>query len=901
MLPTTDPGLDSTLLATKVYRPQKDEGHVSRARLFDRLDAGVRGPLTLVSAPTGFGKTTVVADWLASRWEGPSAWVSLDEGDNDPSLFWAYVGAALDNCGTPVSTDLLPLLFSPQPPPVDAVVGRLIRALDGLEHDVVLTLDDFHDIHRPEVHEAVATLVERAPERLHIIIVSRMGLPFAVGRLRARGRLLEVEVDDLRFDAGEAAAFLESRIGAPVSMGTAEGLAARTEGWIAGLQLASLSVRDPSDAHAVASMFTGDHPHVAEFLVEEVLDRQDPEVRSFLLRTSILDRFRAELCDAVTGEGGGAAHLRELRRRQLFLVDLDAEGKWYRYHHLFGEMLRARLARSGSASSGSASVEALHRRASAWFAEEGLLEEAVHHALLAADPEWAADVVERGWRSMDRRFRSGTWLAWAEALPRSEVWRRPVLSMGLGWALLDVGRIDEAEPFVERAARWVDASDEAPAHRVAAPRDFEALPGTLASARAYLAHARGDLEGTEAHARRALELIPEDDPFYRGIPAVTVGLAHWARGELDSAFQRFLEGLEAFRLAGNPAFVHSALYVLGDIRLEQGVLSEARRFLDDAVPLDSDDADRGEEVYFALADILLEQGRIEEAGALLGEVRPVADGGGDARASAAPDARGAAARAGLTAARGDLMGAVSRLDGVLSQRLDADRIARRRPLEAQRARWLAMAGRFEEAEQWAAKLPDVLHPNERHALADLRLRRLEAGDGEVEVEEVAALVHACQSDAEADSGPRRRVQAALLQARLLARGGDAEGASRVVAEALDHAAVEGLVATVRDAAGPLGDLLRSLIASEPRWSGLRDAVPSSPGGSAPDHPLQALLTRREFEILHLIRRGLRNKEIAAQLFISPSTVKRHVANIYAKMGVTHRTAAVAQFERMEGV
>lgn len=885
-MPTTEFGLDGSLHATKVHRPRADGGHVPRPRLFHRLDRGARGPLTLVSAPTGFGKTTLVADWLASRWSGPSAWVSLDTGDNAPGLFWAYVGVALDRCGTPISTDLLPLIFSPVPPPEGAVVARLIRALEGLEQDVVLALDDFHEIDRPEVHRAVAELVERAPRRLHLVILSRAELPFAVGRLRARGLLVEVGADDLRFDENEAVAFFRERVGAPVSPAAAEGLTARTEGWIAGLQLAALSVRDSEDVESVASAFSGDHPHVAELLVEEVLDRQDPAVRTFLLRTAILDRFCGELCDAVTGESGSGERLRELRRRQLFLVDLDSEGQWYRWHHLFGEMLRARLARSEPGA-----LRGLHRRAGAWFADQGLLDEAVQHALLADDPEWAADVVERGWRTMDRRFRSGTWLAWAQALPPSELRRRPVLSMGVGWALMDVGRIDEAEPHLARAARWVEAPGDMPEPRIAAARDFESLPGTLAAAQAYLAHARGDLEATEAHARRALELLPDDDPFYRGIPAVTVGLAHWARGELDAAYRRFAEGLEAFRLAGNGAFVHSALYVLGEIRLEQGFLDDALRHFDDALRLDSSDADRGEEVRYARADVLLERGRVAEAAEVLEAVASV-DG---------PDARGAAVRATLAAARGDLAKAVGILDDVLSQRLDADRIARRRPLEARRARWLAEAGRFDEAERWAAGLPDPgsHRPDERHALAELRLRRLEAGRGDAR--EVAALVDACRADARADPAPRRQVTAALLQARLHALRGDAAAARRALGEALDRGAGEELVATVRESGRPLGDLLRTAVASEPRWSAFGEAVPRRAGSGPPDHPLRTLLTRREFEVLQLIREGLRNKEIAARLFISPSTVKRHIANVYAKMGVSHRTAAVAEMERLEGV
>lgn len=882
-MPTTDPGLDQAILSTKVHRPRVAPERVLRERLFERLDRGTRGPLTVVSAPTGFGKTTLVADWLGTRWQGGSGWVSLGASDNDRALFWGYLCAAFEQAGVPGARALASAAFAPGPVPTEALVAPMLAELGAVEEPVVLVLDDVHLLDDAGVLEALRQLVEGAPEAVRWVLVSRRAAPFPVGRLRARGLLVEISVDDLRFDRVEATGFLASRFNVAPSDELVDRLVRRTEGWAAGLQLASLTVGEGDDPESAAAAFTGDHPWVTELLVEEVLDRQPPGVRDFLLRTSVLDRFNAELAARVVGVDDAAALLRQVHRRGLFLVELDGRREWFRYHHLFGEMLRARLAEVEPDA-----PKRLHGAASRWFDGEGLLEEAVQHAHLSDDPEWSAEVIERGWRRMDRSFRSERWLSWARRLPTERVRERPVLALGMGWALLDIARLDEAEPFLTRAQEWLDGTAEGPGPRVSAEADYRSMGGFLSAGWAYLAQARGDLEATERHAREALERLPPDDPFYRGIPAVTVGLAQWARGELDAAVRSFDDGLHAFRAAGNSVFEHGALYVMAEVRLEQGWLAESSALFAEAEALEGD-LPTSDEVRAGRAELLVERGRPEEAAALLDSA------GGDAPAPGGDEPRLAIARAELAALRGDSAAAHTLIDTALAARLEAARVPRRRPLEARRARLQVLDGDLAGAERWArAALPGD-RSDELVALAELALARCLRGDPALA--EAEARIAAIDEARAGDAGPRLAVEGRLLRARLAEHRGDRDGARRLVAEAVERAATDELVRVLHRSAPP--ELLTSVLAAEARWSGLRERLDTLAAGPTGGSPLEGILTRREVEVLGLVREGLRNKDIAKRLFISLSTVKRHIANIYAKLGVTHRTAAVARLEELE--
>ena len=335
----------SPLLETKLYRPKWRPGLVSRPRLIERLDQGAERKLTLVSAPAGFGKTTLLAEWLAASKAGgrPAAWVSLDQSDNDPALFWAYFITALQTVESGIGDSELSLLRSPQPPPIEALLGTLLNEISGISHDFVLVLDDYHVIDAQSVHEGTTFLLDHLPQQMHLLIACRADPPLPLSRLRGRGDMAEVRASELRFTSTEGATFLKEVMGLNLSAQDVAALDARTEGWVAGIQLAALSMQGRDDVAAFITAFTGNDRYIVDYLVEEVLQRQPERVQSFLLQTSILDQVSGPLYDAVTGRKDGKSVLQALERGNLFLVPLDDKRQWYRYHHLFADVLRAHL------------------------------------------------------------------------------------------------------------------------------------------------------------------------------------------------------------------------------------------------------------------------------------------------------------------------------------------------------------------------------------------------------------------------------------------------------------------------------------------------------------------------------------------------------------------------------
>ena len=403
--------MPAALLETKFYVPRPRRGLVPRPRLSERLDRGTASKLMLVSAPAGFGKTTLLTEWLAAGPAAPAderlaAWLSLDRGDNDPASFWAYVIAALRTVAAGVGESALALLHAPQPPPIETVLTALLNDLGAIAADIVLVLDDYHVIDAREVQDGMAFLLDHLPPRLHVVIASRADPALPLARLRARGELAEIRAAELRFTPDEAAAYLNEMMGLQLTARDVAALEARTEGWIAALQLAALSMQGRDDIAGFIAGFAGDDRYVVDYLAEEVLQRQSDRVQAFLLQTSILGRLSGPLCDAVTGQGGGKAMLEALDRGNLFLVPLDDRRRWYRYHHLFADVLQARLLDEQPGQ-----VPGLHRRASAWYEQNGEPSVAIGHALAAGDFERAADLVELAIPAM-RQDQAGGHRAW---------------------------------------------------------------------------------------------------------------------------------------------------------------------------------------------------------------------------------------------------------------------------------------------------------------------------------------------------------------------------------------------------------------------------------------------------------------------------------------------------------
>ena len=490
------------LLETKLHVPRLRRGLVGRPRLSERLSRAAESAFTLVSAPPGFGKTTLLTEWLATLGpDGPSvAWLSLDRQDNDPALFWTYVVAALKNAARGTA-DGLAGLHPPQPPTPAGLAG-LLNDLEAVSHDLVLVLDDYHVIEGREVQEGMAFLLEHLPPSVHLVIAGRADPALPLARLRGRGELVEIRAADLRFTPGEAAEYLNGAMRLPLTAQDVAALEGRTEGWIAALQLAALSMQGRDDIGAFIAGFAGDDRYIVDYLAEEVLQRQPDDVQRFLLQTSILDRLCGPLCDAVTGQDGGNATLAALERGNLFLVPLDDRRQWYRYHQLFADVLQARLLAERPDG-----VADLHRRASGWYQGNGEPSEAIRHSLAGKDFARAADLVELSIPAMRRSRGEAAVRDWLTALPEEVVRARPVLCVAFGGALLTVGEFDGVEARLRDAERWVDPAGvsvgehAAPTQMVVVDdEEFGRLPAMIGMYRAALAMARGDVLAVARHA-----------------------------------------------------------------------------------------------------------------------------------------------------------------------------------------------------------------------------------------------------------------------------------------------------------------------------------------------------------------------------------------------------------------
>src|SRR5664279_4997003 len=691
------------LLETKLHVPRRRRGLVTRSRLNERLSRGAESALTLVSAPAGFGKTTLLAEWLAApAADGRTvAWLSLDQRDNDPAVFWAYLVAALNAAAPGVGADALSLLQSPQPP-IETVLATLLNDLDAIPNDVVLVLDDYHLIDSRDVQDGMAFLLEHLPPALHLVIAGRADPELPVARLRGRGDLVEIRAADLRSTPDEATAYLNEVMGLALTAADVAALEGRTEGWIAALQLAALSMQGRDDVAAFIAGFAGDDRCIVDYLAEEVLQRQPDDVQLFLLQTSILDRLSGPLCDAVTGKAGGKATLAALERGNLFLVPLDDRRRWYRYHRLFADVLQAHLLDEQPDV-----VPDLHLRASAWYERNGEPTEAIQHALAAGDFEKAAELVELAIPAMRRTRQEVAGRGWLRVLPEEVVRVRPVLTVAFAGADLTVGELDGVEARLLDAERWLTGvagtrqeSGQQGAQMVVVDDDeFRRLPAMIEVYRAALALTHGDVPGTVQHAQRALAHATVGDHLSRAGAAGLLGLAYWASGDLEAGHSAYAECMAGLYRAGHVADTFGCAIALADIRLAQGRLGEALRTYELALRHATEQGGsvlRGTaDMYVGMSEILRERDDLPSAAEHLRRSQELGEHSGLPQ----NPYRWRVAMARIRAAEGDL-GAALDLLGEAERVYVGDFFPNVRPIPALRARVWVAQGEWGDALGW---------------------------------------------------------------------------------------------------------------------------------------------------------------------------------------------------------
>ncbi|MDQ3531114.1 MAG: LuxR C-terminal-related transcriptional regulator [Actinomycetota bacterium] len=901
--------MPTPVLATKLFVPARRSRLVARPRLIQQLNAAlVPGcKLTLVSAPAGFGKTTLVSDWIAhcAQYQPSTraAWLSLDEGDNDPSRLLTHLVVALHGIDADIGSDALHLLHNAPTLQVEPILTALINDVTRASEQtlLVLVLDDYHVIEAP-AHEAVTFLVDHLPSRLRLVVASRSDPPIPLARLRTRGELTELRADDLRFTPDESERFLNKVMGLRLSTNDVDALETRTEGWVAGLQLAALSLQNREDASAFIGAFTGSHRFVIDYLVEEVLQQQPDDVRDFLLDTAVLDRLTGALCDALTGRGDGTGMLETLERANLFVVPLDDQRKWYRYHHLFADVLRARML-----SKQPERVSVLHQLASAWYERNNFPEDAVRHALAAGDFERAAYLVELALPEIRRHRHDAMLLGWLKALPDDVIRRKPVLSVFYAWMMLVSGDLNAVETRLRDAGRAL-RGEAGTANTSVDTEELRTLPATIAVYRASLAQARGDVAGTAEHARHALELAGPADHLPRAGAAGFLGLAAWANGDVETALQTFSEAVASLKAAGNLADELSSTMVLGDMWIVAGRPGKARQLYEHALqqateanavlPVTAD-------LHVAMSEIYRELGEIGTATLHLETAKSLGE-----RASMTESRyRWFVAMARVREAEGDPEAATELLD-------QAERLYLRgffpevRPIAAMKARIRIAQGKLSEAGDWARQRGvsasddlSYLREFDHLTLVRLLIAQYRVQRGDTAIREAVEFLQRLLEAAEGRAGSL--VEVLMLQA--LAH--EAQGDMSLAIEALEAALAAapepyGYVRLFLDEGEPMVSLLRyaeerRLLGDHPRrllhagttvelGAASRQGAPGATGSPYLVEPL----SDRELQVLRLLNSDLSGPQIAQELFISLNTLRTHSKHIFTKLGVSSRRAAV---------